>query len=140
MATLVTYEVLQVAAHAYLASTQERNTTTSSKTGNLLNALCGSLAGGFGSLVTNPMDVVSAFLFLPLPWSYAWIAQVKTRMMTSRRYPSVAAAARAIYRDEGPAAFMIGVVPRLMHKVPANGLFFLFYEWFRLLLGVKGRI
>jgi hypothetical protein len=33
-------------------------------------------------------------------------------------------------------AFLRGSVPRLLHKVPANGAFFLFYEFFRRLLHV----
>ena len=87
-----------------------------------LDAFCGATAGGLGSLLTTPMDVI------------------KTRMMTgnSGRYSSVLDAIRIMYRDEGPAAFLIGALPRLAHKVPANGLFFLCYESFRSWLGVTG--
>lgn len=85
-----------------------------------LDAFCGAMAGGLGSLVTTPMDVI------------------KTRMMTgdSGRYKSVLDAIRIMYRDEGLKSFFIGTLPRLAHKVPANGLFFLTYEAFRSWLGV----
>ena len=86
----------------------------------VLDAFCGATAGGLGSLLTTPMDVI------------------KTRMMTgdSGRYASVLDAIRVMYRDEGAASFLIGALPRLAHKVPANGLFFLCYESFRTWLGV----
>eukprot|EP00620_Florenciella_sp_RCC1587_P022714 CAMPEP_0182558904 /NCGR_PEP_ID=MMETSP1324-20130603/2227_1 /TAXON_ID=236786 /ORGANISM="Florenciella sp., Strain RCC1587" /LENGTH=42 /DNA_ID= /DNA_START= /DNA_END= /DNA_ORIENTATION= len=38
--------------------------------------------------------------------------------------------------EEGLGAFMKGVVPRLLHKMPANSIFFLTYEAFRKLLNV----
>jgi Mitochondrial carrier protein len=84
----------------------------------LRDALCGSVAGGLGSFATTPMDVV------------------KTRMMTGTQYASVADAALRIAREEGLLTFFVGAGPRLMHKIPANGLFFLTYEAFRTLLGV----
>ena len=34
-------------------------------------------------------------------------------------------------------AFLRGSVPRLMHKIPANGFFFVFYEFFRRVLGAE---
>lgn len=36
-----------------------------------------------------------------------------------------------------PQAFMKGATPRLIHKIPANAFFFVFYELFRNMLGVK---
>ena len=86
----------------------------------LRDALCGSLAGGLGSLVTTPMDVV------------------KTRMMTGTQYSSIGEAFFTMFREEGVLTFFIGVGPRLMHKIPANGLFFLCYEAFRTFLQVEG--
>ena len=86
----------------------------------LRDALCGSLAGGLGSLVTTPMDVV------------------KTRMMTGTQYTSIGEAFLTMLREEGVLTFFIGVGPRLMHKIPANGLFFLCYEAFRTFLQVEG--
>jgi solute carrier family 25 S-adenosylmethionine transporter 26 len=83
------------------------------------NAICGALAGGFGSFMTNPMDLM------------------KTRVMTSKAYDSVTAAAFSILKNEGILTFFVGVGPRLLHKIPANGLFFLCYESFRSILGVK---
>ena len=73
---------------------------------------------GFGGLATTPMDVV------------------KTRMMTGSQSATVLDAATRIARDEGLATFFVGAGPRLMQKVPANGLFFLLYEAFRSFLGV----
>ena len=76
---------------------------------------------GIGSLLTNPMDVV------------------KTRLMTSQdNGGGVWTCVARILREEGPGAFLIGTPARLMHKIPANGLFFLFYELFRTMLGVSG--
>ena len=86
----------------------------------LRDALCGSLAGVLGSLVTTPMDVV------------------KTRMMTGTQYTSIGEAFLTMLREEGVLTFFIGVGPRLMHKIPANGLFFLCYEAFRTFLQVEG--
>lgn len=51
---------------------------------------------------------------------------------------SVPEAAIRILREEGASTFLVGVYPRLMHKIPANGIFFLCYELFRQWLGVAG--
>lgn len=85
------------------------------------DALCGSLAGGLSTLLTTPMDVV------------------KTRLMsggTQYQYTSVGHAVLRIAQDEGVGAFFKGTSSRLMHKIPANALFYVFYEAFRSLLGV----
>ncbi|KAL3822452.1 hypothetical protein ACHAXA_006880 [Cyclostephanos tholiformis] len=84
----------------------------------------GAMAGGIGSYLTNPFDVV------------------KTRLQTtvtgsSGGYGgSIMNCAAAIYDEGGPSAFLRGSVPRLMHKIPANGLFFVFYEFFKRVLNV----
>eukprot|EP00934_Nitzschia_sp_Nitz4_P003134 Nitzschia sp. Nitz4//scaffold18_size181773//44679//45938//NITZ4_001903-RA/size181773-snap-gene-0.271-mRNA-1//-1//CDS//3329539975//3124//frame0 len=83
--------------------------------------LIGGIAGGVGSYLTNPADVI------------------KTRLQTqSYLYAgSIVTCAHDIWVKEGPAAFLRGSVPRLLHKVPANACFFLFYEVFRSLLQVR---
>jgi hypothetical protein len=85
------------------------------------DALCGSCAGGLSTFLTTPMDVV------------------KTRLMSGGDqygYTSVGDAARRMLAEEGGAAFFRGASSRLLHKIPANGLFYLCYEAFRALLGV----
>jgi solute carrier family 25 S-adenosylmethionine transporter 26 len=139
--TLVTYEILQKAVvTALLREAQRRQAAAGNakakgqnERGNVVeaalaavfgankklkDAMCGSLAGGFGGFATTPMDVI------------------KTRMMTGTQSVTVLDAATRIARDEGLATFFVGAGPRLMQKVPANGLFFLLYEAFRSFLGV----
>lgn len=91
----------------------------------LRDMAAGATAGGIGSYLTNPFDVV------------------KTRLQTTTTYAgssgggyggSIANCAAAIYEEGGPSAFLRGSVPRLMHKIPANGLFFVFYEFFKRVL------
>lgn len=149
--TLVSYEILQqtvVRAVQRQLERQQEAATASTKVGNkkrvintnsngndavttvlstlfgkgsnkkLKDALCGCVAGGFGSFATTPMDVV------------------KTRMMTSTQSATVLEVVSQIAREEGLLTFFVGVGPRLMHKIPANGLFFLSYEAIRTFLGV----
>ena len=106
VATLLVYEYLQGTLQG---SAKERD------------FILGGISGGFGSWVTNPMDVV------------------KTRLQTNSGLygGSIRACAREVWHEGGAAAFMRGSVPRLMHKVPANAFFFFFYETFRRILRVE---
>lgn len=83
--------------------------------------VAGGLAGGIGSYLTNPMDVI------------------KTRLQTdSELYKGdVWNCAKATFEEGGFNAFLRGSVPRLIHKVPANAVFFVFYEFFRKVLSVE---
>mmetsp|Transcript_19517 Transcript_19517/g.28917 ORF Transcript_19517/g.28917 Transcript_19517/m.28917 type:complete len:382 (-) Transcript_19517:227-1372(-) len=85
--------------------------------------VAGATAGGIGSYLTNPMDVI------------------KTRLQTtggSSKYGgSIVKCAAVVLEEGGPTAFLRGSVPRLMHKIPANGCFFVFYEFFRRALRVE---
>jgi hypothetical protein len=83
--------------------------------------LIGGFAGGVGSFVTNPMDVI------------------KTRLQTSSDLygGSVRSCVAMTFQEGGKTAFLRGSVPRLLHKVPANACFFLFYEFFRSALRVE---
>ena len=85
--------------------------------------VAGATAGGIGSYLTNPMDVI------------------KTRLQTkggSTDYGgSIVKCAAVVLEEGGPAAFLRGSVPRLIHKIPANGFFFVFYEFFRRVLRVE---
>ena len=85
-----------------------------------LGALCGALAGSVATLATNPMDVL------------------KTRIMTGGASSGqLLAAASSILSAEGPGAFYAGLLPRLLHKTPAAGVFWLLYETFKKLLGAS---
>lgn len=83
--------------------------------------VAGATAGGVGSYATNPMDVIKTRL------------QVDSSLYNG----SVWNCMKATYVEGGSAAFLRGSVPRLMHKIPANGAFFVFYELFRRVLGVE---
>ncbi|KAL9184077.1 hypothetical protein ACHAXT_002163 [Thalassiosira profunda] len=88
----------------------------------LYDMIAGATAGGIGSYLTNPFDVV------------------KTRLQTagSSSYGgSLSSCFAAVWEEGGPMAFLRGSVPRLMHKIPANGFFFVFYEFFRRVLGAE---
>ena len=128
--TLVSYEILQKIFQNIELQKQIKKENEKDKKkrdsivleqGNrkLKDAFCGALAGGLGSFATTPMDVV------------------KTRMMTGVEYNSIVDATIRIFKEEGFMTFFVGTTPRLMHKIPANGLFFLCYEMFRQMLGVK---
>lgn len=138
--TLLSYEIIQGYLHARGKRTQSEAATDSQSSSSTAasspavkaalsqkwqDALAGSIAGGIGSFLTNPMDVV------------------KTRLMTTAAAPegavagSVVGTVTSIIRDEGLPTFFIGSIPRLMHKIPANGLFFLCYEAFKAMLGVE---
>lgn len=138
--TLLMYESLQ--SHFSVSRNNVRQATTSATTSRsvpisptesatttsvvvvknkALDFLVGGIAGGIGSYVTNPMDVV------------------KTRLQTNSLLynGSVRQCTRTIWMEGGPSAFLRGSIPRLVHKVPANAFFFMFYELFRKLLRVE---
>lgn len=125
---LVTYEMLQgylARRRAAAASSGKNNDGNGGSTSvlenkQLLDAVCGSIAGGVGTFLTSPMDVI------------------KTRLMTSNsQHTTILQVVSAILASEGVATFFVGASSRLMHKIPANGLFFLCYEWFKSLLDVS---
>jgi solute carrier family 25 S-adenosylmethionine transporter 26 len=135
--TLVSYEILQSVVSKAVQKQQmkrkeieEGNDVSSNKedgdsdtffpSKKIRDALCGALAGGWGSFLTTPMDVV------------------KTRMMTGSEFSTIGEAFYRILKEEGLLTFFVGVGPRLTHKIPANGLFFLCYEAFRTFLQVDG--
>mmetsp|Transcript_29000 Transcript_29000/g.78485 ORF Transcript_29000/g.78485 Transcript_29000/m.78485 type:complete len:402 (+) Transcript_29000:145-1350(+) len=113
--TLLTYEHLK---SVWKTRAQNRYPKVPARSWDLL---VGGLSGGLGSYVTNPMDVI------------------KTRLQTdSQLYSgSIRTCAMMTLEEGGPAAFLRGSVPRLLHKVPANSFFFLFYEFFRSVLRVQ---
>lgn len=121
--TGVCYEALQAMANKRKEQPVVPLTSNEDKRAKLTqDATCGGIAGGISTLLTTPMDVV------------------KTRLMSGGgefKYASVGDAAMRMAREEGPGAFFIGTSSRLLHKIPANGLFYLFYEAFRTILGVK---
>jgi Mitochondrial carrier protein len=112
MVTLLSYEILKEALRPLKTKQHYPE--------GLIDALTGALAGGLGSYVTNPLDVI------------------KTRLQTNPELyaGSIRTCARDIWLEGGSMAFLRGSVPRLLHKVPANGCFFLFYEFFRAALHV----
>lgn len=121
--TLLTYETLHKMRRDYRrkqAVETQQPVGTRRAASSLEDSLVGAIAGGVGTFFSNPMDVV------------------KTRVMTQPHlYTGVADALIKTYRGEGASAFFKGSVPRLMHKIPANAIFFAAYELFRRLLNVS---
>lgn len=114
--TLLTYEHLK---HVWKPKAERMYPEVPKRSWDLL---VGGVAGGIGSYVTNPADVI------------------KTRLQTgggSQYGGSIARCAAMTLEEGGYMAFLRGSVPRLLHKVPANAFFFLFYEFFRSVLNVR---
>ena len=115
----IPYAVLTLLAYEALRENWVRG-----RTGPFYAMVSGGLSGGWGSWATNPLDVI------------------KTRLQTDASGTlyggSVMRCAALTYEEGGGKAFLRGSLPRLMHKIPANSCFFLFYELFRRLLKVEG--
>lgn len=120
--TLLSYEYLRENfVNAAPSSSSSSNNKKSSKPEKWKDLVAGGMAGGIGTYLTNPLDVI------------------KTRLQTGNalKYSGVWDCGYTILKEEGPKAFMKGSVPRLIHKIPANAVFFLSYEFFRRLLKVE---
>lgn len=120
----IPYAVVTLLAYEYLQSAWKNRLLEQSHPrvpARAWDMVLGGLAGGLGSYLTNPMDVV------------------KTRLQTSSDLydGSIRTCVVRTWSEGGPNAFLRGSVPRLLHKVPANGFFFLFYEVFRSILQVQ---
>jgi hypothetical protein len=120
----IPYAVVTLLAYEYLQSAWKNRLSEQSHPrvpARAWDMVLGGVAGGLGSYVTNPMDVI------------------KTRLQTSSDLydGSIRTCVARTWSEGGPNAFLRGSVPRLLHKVPANGFFFLFYEVFRSLLQVN---
>jgi solute carrier family 25 S-adenosylmethionine transporter 26 len=120
--TLLLYEHLQHQFRSYSFQTPPETTTSTTSSSKTRDFVLGGIAGGVGSWVTNPMDVI------------------KTRLQTdtlAQFHGSVRLCAAEIYREGGAMAFLRGSIPRLVHKVPANAFFFWFFEVFKRILRVE---
>ena len=115
----VPYAVVTLVIYESLQEILRSRGDLSSKTKKQWDFVIGGLSGGIGSWVTNPLDVL------------------KTRLQTdsANLYDgSLVTCTSMVWKEGGAAAFLRGSVPRLMHKIPANCFFFLFYEMFRRLM------
>ena len=74
----------------------------------------GAAAGAMACLATTPFDVAKTRLMAATPGPGA--------------SPGVLSTILAVWRAEGPRAFVRGLTPRLLYKVPASALFLLVYE------------
>lgn len=93
--------------------------------------IAGATAGGIGSYLTSPLDVIKTRL-------QTIITSEDGGASSSSLYGgSITSCAMAVMKEGGPMAFLRGSVPRLIHKIPANGFFFVFYEFFKRVLRVE---
>lgn len=109
--TLMAYEMLR-----------DSYVTQAETTSPVRDMIAGATAGGFGTFMTNGLDVIKTRLQIE-PELYGGSVRRCTQMALE---------------EAGPAVFMRGMVPRLMHKIPANGFFFVFFEFYRRLLRCEG--
>jgi solute carrier family 25 S-adenosylmethionine transporter 26 len=96
--------------------------TQAETTSPVRDMIAGATAGGFGTFMTNGLDVIKTRL------------QIEPELYGG----SVLRCTQMALDEAGPAVFMRGMVPRLMHKIPANGFFFVFFEFYRRLLRCEG--
>lgn len=111
--TLLSYEYIKEAWILKQSSTDPENRWWRDMVG-------GATAGGIGSYLTNPLDVIKT--------------RLQTTDVTGEYGGSISKCATSVWEEGGAAAFLRGSVPRLLHKVPSNGAFFVFYEFFRRVL------
>ncbi len=80
--------------------------------------MAGGFAGGLGTFLTNPLDVI------------------KTRLQTNPELynGSIMICAQILVEQGGWSIFLRGTWSRLLYKVPNNAIFFVFYEFFKRLL------
>mmetsp|Transcript_13766 Transcript_13766/g.19680 ORF Transcript_13766/g.19680 Transcript_13766/m.19680 type:complete len:229 (+) Transcript_13766:729-1415(+) len=116
----IPYAIFTLLSYEYLRDKWVRNSGDSIKR-PWKDMVAGGLAGGIGSFLTNPFDVIKTRL------------QIDPELYRG----SILVCSNAIYEEGGPSAFLRGSVPRLMHKIPANAVFFVFYELFRAILQVQ---
>ncbi|GFH45198.1 hypothetical protein CTEN210_01673 [Chaetoceros tenuissimus] len=116
--TLLTYECLR---EHWVNKHQKKMEETGEKSTPWRDMVAGGFSGGVGSFATNPMDVIKTRLQVDsdLYNGNVWVCASKT------------------LEEGGPSAFLRGSVPRLIHKIPANAFFFVFYEGFRRILKVE---
>jgi hypothetical protein len=99
----------------------------------LRDMIAGATAGGIGTYLTNPFDVIKTRLQTTTSTSAGGIGGGGASIYGG----SIIKCAMAIYNEGGSWAFLRGSIPRLMHKIPANGFFFVFYEFFKRVLNVE---
>ncbi|KAJ1331276.1 solute carrier family 25 (mitochondrial thiamine pyrophosphate transporter) member 19 [Microdochium nivale] len=113
----VTYAAVQFTMYRHITVLLHR--MAGGETGSRLpkageSFIAGASAGAMATAVTYPLDLLRT----------RFAAQVSDRVV----YPSLRAAVRTIYRDEGPTGFFRGLAPGLVGIVPYMGLFFAMYE------------
>lgn len=84
----------------------------------LNDMMAGGMAGGFGTFMTNGLDVI------------------KTRLQTNPELynGSIMICAQILVEQGGWSIFLRGSPSRLLYKIPNNAIFFVFYEFFKRIL------
>jgi len=119
------------------------------KESHLVNFMAGMTGGVLASVVVNPMDVAKTRLqtdtylrdatrtwepplhHLPIPLSTQVDSQEKLGRQNAcveRKYTGLLSALRLMVKEEGTAALMKGVLPRIMFFAPLAGMQYSIYE------------
>jgi solute carrier family 25 iron transporter 28/37 len=109
MCQFVTYEAVKVGLAGEQAGVEHGGTYTP-----VANVLAGGAAGGTAAAFTTPLDMVKT--------------RLQTQGVSGQHYAGALDAIRTIQAEEGSAAFLKGMGPRVLFHVPSMAICWSTYE------------
>jgi hypothetical protein len=100
------------------------------------DGICGAVAGGFSSFITTPLDVMKTRLSIYSTPRIPSFVEKTYALSKDVDFMSNLHKIRQVWKEMlHENAFFAGATTRVLQKIPANALFFMFYETFRYMLG-----